>query len=59
MNNTIVTAPETADCNPNRETKGVKTVGGHVCCKSGHDGSGDRRDQYLTVPNNCLSNEFC
>lgn len=28
--NTVVTAPKTADCNPNRVTKDLKTVGGNV-----------------------------
>lgn len=29
-NNTVVTVPKTADCNPNRVTKGLKTVGGNM-----------------------------
>lgn len=59
-NNTVVTAPKTADCNPNRVTKGLKTVGGNMSAASlGMMVQGDRRDEYLTVPKNCLSNEFC
>lgn len=44
-NNTVVTAPKTADCNPNRVTKGLKTVGGNMSAASlGMMVQGSKRD---------------
>lgn len=54
-NNTVVTPPKTADCNPNRVTKGLKTVGDNMSAANlGMMVQRDRRNQYLAIPNNCL-----
>lgn len=56
----VMTAPKTADWNPRRVTKGFKTVGDNMSAANlSVMVQGDRRDQYLTVSNNCLPNEFC